>query len=54
MENLKLELVEAALTDIKELVKKYPNDMDLGKHVRSYFLNLPEAIEEFKEEIDKQ
>ena len=54
MENLKLELVEAALTDIKELVKNYTNDMDLGKQVRSYFLNLPEVVKEFKEEIDKQ
>jgi hypothetical protein len=52
--NLKLELAEAALADIKNLVKEYPNDMDLGKHVRSYFLNLPEVIKEFKEEIDKQ
>jgi hypothetical protein len=52
--NLKLELAEAALADIKNLVKEYSNDMDLGKYVRSYFLNLPEVIKEFKEEIDKQ
>lgn len=54
MKNLKLELSEAALADIKNLVKEYPNDMDLGKRVRSYFLNLPEVVKEFKEEIDKQ
>jgi hypothetical protein len=51
MKNLQLELAEATLTDIKELVKKYPNDMDLGKHVRSYFLNLPELLEKLSEEI---
>lgn len=54
MENLKLELLEAVLIDIKNLIKENPNDMDLGKQVRSYFLNLPEVIKEFKEEIDKQ
>jgi len=51
--NLKLELSEAALADIKNLVKEYPNDMDLGKRVRSYFNNLPEVINNFKEELDK-
>ena len=51
MENLKLQLVEAALADIKNLVKKYPNDMDLGKHVRSYFRELPELLENLKEEL---
>lgn len=54
MENFKLELAEASLTDIKELVKKYPNDSDLGKHIRSYFRNLPDVIKEFKEEINKK
>ncbi len=38
------ELLEAALLDIKNLVKKYPNDMDLGKHIRSYFCELPELL----------
>ena len=52
MKNMKLELVEAALTDIKNLVKANPNDMDLGKKVRSYFLNLPEVIDDFKKEIN--
>ena len=47
------ELFEAALIDIKKLVKEYPNDMDLGKRVRSYFNNLPEVINNFKEELDK-
>ena len=51
MKNLQLELAEATLADIKELVKNYPNDMDLGKHIRSYFLNLPELLEKFREEI---
>lgn len=51
MKNLELELSQATLSDIKEMVKKYPNDMDLGKHVRSYFLNLPELLEKFREEI---
>jgi hypothetical protein len=45
------ELLEAALLDIKNLVKKYPNDMDLGKHVRSYFRELPELLEKLKEEL---
>lgn len=48
------ELLEAALMDIKNLVKEYPNDMDLGKHIRSYFNNLPELIKNFKEELDKK
>jgi hypothetical protein len=52
--NLKLELSEAALADIKKLVKENSNDMDLGKQVRNYFFNLPEVLKEFKEEIDKQ
>jgi len=51
MKNLEKELLEAALMDIKKLVKEYPNDMDLGKHVRSYFLNLPEMVENFREEF---
>lgn len=51
MKNLQLELAEATLADIKELVKNHPNDMDLGKHIRSYFLNLPELLEKFREEI---
>lgn len=54
MENLKLDLVEAALLDIRELVKKYPNDMDLGKQVRNYFLNLPEMLEAQKKKIDEK
>jgi hypothetical protein len=52
MKNIRLELVEAALTDIKNLVKSNPNDMDLGKKVRSYFLNLPDVIDDFKKEIN--
>ncbi len=46
------ELLEAALLDIKKLVKENPNDMDLGKKVRTYFLELPNIIEEFKNELD--
>ena len=49
---MKLELVEAVLTDIKKLIKENPNDMDLGKKVRSYFLNLPEVIDDFKKKIN--
>lgn len=47
------ELLEAALMDIKKMVKENPNDMDLGKKVRSYFLNLPIILEEFKGKIDE-
>lgn len=27
-------------SDIRNMVKKYPNDMDLGKKVRSYLIDL--------------
>lgn len=53
MENMKLELMEALLADIKKLTKEYPNDMDLGKHVRAYFNQLPEFIEEQKKRFDE-
>ncbi len=46
------ELLEAALKDIKELIKQNPNDMDLGKKVRNYFLNLADVIDDFKKEIN--
>jgi hypothetical protein len=46
------ELLEATLKDVKELIKQNPNDMDLGKKVRSYFLGLPELLEEFKSKIN--
>jgi hypothetical protein len=46
------ELLEAVLLDIKKLVKENPNDMDLGKKVRTYFLGLPNIIEEFKNQLD--
>ena len=52
MKNLQVELLEAALTDIKKLVKENPNDMDLGKQVRKYFNDLPELLEGFQNEID--
>ena len=54
MKNLHLELAEAALADIKNLVKEYPNDMDLGKRVRSYFSGLPELLETLKEKLDSK
>ena len=53
MEKLKTELVEAVLADIKQIVKENPNDMDLGKKIRSYFVNLPELFEKLKEDINK-
>jgi hypothetical protein len=46
------ELLEATLKDVKELIKQNPNDMDLGKKVRTYFLGLPNIIEEFKNQLD--
>jgi hypothetical protein len=49
---MKNELLLAAINDIKTLVKENPNDMDLGKKVRSYFLNLPDVIDDFKKEIN--
>jgi len=49
---MKNELLLAAINDIKTLVKENPNDMDLGKKVRSYFLNLPDVIDNFKKEIN--
>lgn len=52
MKNLQVELLEAALADIKKLVIENPNDMDLGKKVREYFTNLPKLIDDFKTEID--
>ena len=51
MKNLQLELAEATLADIKNLVKEYPNDMDLGKQVRNYFRELPELLENLREEL---
>ena len=53
MEKLQLELLEATINDIKQLVKDNPNDYDLGGKVRDYFINLPELIEQFKNNIDK-
>jgi ketosteroid isomerase-like protein len=36
--------------EIRELVKKYPNDMELGEKVREFFYNLDEIFdkEEFR------
>ena len=51
MKNLQLELAEATLADIKNLVKEYTNDMDLGKQVRNYFRELPELLENLREEL---
>lgn len=47
------ELLEAALLDIKKIVKENPNDMELGKKVRGYFLQLPDVIKDFKNKVDK-
>ena len=30
------------IKEIKDIVDKYPNNMDLGKHIRSYFFELEE------------
>ena len=46
------ELLEAALLDIKKMVKENPNDIDLGKKIRTYFLGLPTLIEEQKKKFD--
>lgn len=54
MENLKSELLGATLEDIKNLVKKYPNDMDLGKMVRTYFRELPEVVKEQMKKFDEK
>ena len=37
------------LQEIRELVEKYPNDMELGAEVRKFFYNLDESFrrEEF-------
>lgn len=53
MENLKLQLLEATLMDIKTLVKENSNNMELGGKIRNYFNNLPEVINDFKDELDK-
>ena len=36
----KLENCTQIYSDIRNMAKKYPNDMDLGKKVRSYLTNL--------------
>jgi DNA-binding PucR family transcriptional regulator len=47
------ELLEAFLKDIKKMVVDNPNDIDLGKTLRTYFNNLPELIKDFKQQLDK-
>jgi len=47
------DLLKAFLVDIAKMVKENPNDMDLGKEIRNYFLGLPSAILEFKTKIDE-
>ena len=46
------ELLEATLLDIKKLVSENPNDGDLGKKIRTYFNELPNLIENFKEKLN--
>lgn len=36
----KLENCTQIYSDIRNMAKKYPNDMDLGKKVRSYLIDL--------------
>ena len=36
----KIENCTQIYSDIRNLAKKYPNDMDLGKQVRSYLIEL--------------
>lgn len=47
------DLLKAFLLDIAKMVKENPNDTDLGKTLRSYFLGLPNAILDFKTKIDE-
>jgi len=35
--------------DLKKLVKEYPNDMELGKKVRSIYLQREKFLEEHKD-----
>mgnify|MGYP000526663586 CR=1 FL=1 len=28
------------IQEIKNMIKKYPNDIDLGNYIRSFFINL--------------
>tara|TARA_Y100000310_G_C20360314_1_gene658658 strand:- start:265 stop:465 length:201 start_codon:yes stop_codon:yes gene_type:complete len=40
------------IKDIQELVSKYPNNMQLGKEVRSYFMDLDEETPYIYESTD--
>lgn len=43
-ENKQTKEVKINPTKIIELIKKYPNDYDLGNAVRNYFLNTKKVI----------
>jgi len=40
--------MKTTLEEIKNLVKKYPNDMELGEHVRSFIYQLENTEESYK------
>jgi hypothetical protein len=43
-------LVDVTYLDIKRMVVENPNDMDLGRKIRTYVLN----IEKYKEQLKKE
>jgi hypothetical protein len=43
-------LVDVTYLDIKRMVVENPNDMDLGRKIRTYVLN----IEKYKEQLEKE
>ena len=37
--NVKIDELNRALAGVKDLIKKYPNDTELGNHIRKTFKN---------------
>ena len=47
-----VELLEALIVDIRKMIGENPNDTDLGKKVRSYFLDLQTLMKEIKKDVN--
>ena len=46
-----IELLESLIVDIRKMIDENPNDADLGKRLRSYFIKLQEVMKEIKKDV---